>query len=259
VSSRFTSVALMLWLPIAAVVLWWTLSADSVSPFWPPLSDILETFKDDWLFEKVKSDLLPSVWRTAAGLGIAIVAGLVVGVALGLSSSLRRALEPVTDFFRALPMPAMLPLAIVIFGVSPAMEVFFIAFGSVWPILMNTMDGVRGIDLQTLEVARVYRLRRRDVLRQVVLPAAMPQFFAGLRIALAVALVLMVISEMVASTSGLGNFVLVSQQSFQILSMWSGMLMLGVLGFAANVLLVLVERRALAWHRGWRASLLGGA
>ena len=134
---------------------------------------------------------------------------------------------------------------------------FLIAFVCVWPVLLNTIDGVTGIDPTLRETARVYGVSGRDRLLRIVLPAASPQIFAGMRTSLSLALILMVISEMVASTNGIGFFVLQSQRSFAIPEMWSGILLLGLLGYALNLIFVLVERRVLAWHRGARASALG--
>ncbi len=106
------------------------------------------------------------------------------------------------------------------------------------------------------ETARSYGIPRGQVVRRVMLPAATPQIFAGMRTSLSLALILMVISEMVASTNGIGFFVLQSQRSFAIPEMWSGILLLGLLGYLLNVAFVLIERRVLAWHRGARASAL---
>jgi ABC-type nitrate/sulfonate/bicarbonate transport system permease component len=103
----------------------------------------------------------------------------------------------------------------------------------------------------------MYGIPRRDRLLRVTLPAASPQIFAGMRLSVSLALILMVISEMVASTNGIGFFVLQSQRSFAIAEMWSGILLLGILGYVLNLLFVLAERKALAWHRGAKASALG--
>jgi ABC-type nitrate/sulfonate/bicarbonate transport system permease component len=115
---------------------------------------------------------------------------------------------------------------------------------------------VTGIDPTLRDTARVYGVKGSGLLRRIILPAASPQIFAGMRTSLSLALILMVISEMVASTNGIGFFVLQSQRSFAIPEMWSGILLLGLLGYLLNVVFVLVERRVLAWHRGARASAL---
>jgi ABC-type nitrate/sulfonate/bicarbonate transport system permease component len=180
-----------------------------------------------------------------------------IGIPLGLSPLLRRAMSPIVEFLRAIPPPALLPFAIVVLGVGNSGKVFLIAFVCLWPVLLNTIDGVMGIDPTLRETARSYGVSGRDRLLRIVLPAASPQIFAGMRTSLSLALILMVISEMVASTNGIGFFVLQSQRSFAIPEMWAGILLLGLLGYTLNLIFLLAERRVLAWHRGARASALG--
>jgi len=242
---------------VLLVLLWWIASADSESIYFPPLRTIVATFAEVWLFDRVASDLVPSLLRFTAGFVLAVTGGIALGLLIGLSPVIRRATDPIVDFLRTLPKPAIIPPAILFLGVDASMKVFIIAFGAIWPVLLNTVDGVRGVDPDTLDMARVYGLRRGERIRRVVLPAATPQIFAGGRLALAIALILMVVSEMVASTDGLGYFVLLSQQTFAIPEMWSGILLLGIIGYVFNGIFVLAERRALRWHRGWRAAALG--
>jgi ABC-type nitrate/sulfonate/bicarbonate transport system permease component len=253
---RVLGTALELAVPLAILALWAVLSADSETYYFPPLTDILDTFADTWLFERVGSDVVPSLVRLGLGYGIACVAAVALGLALGLSRPLRRALDPTVQFLRSVPPPALLPFGILVLGVGTSMKVFIIAFVCVWPVLLNTIDGVAGVDTTLRETATVYAVPPRDRLLRVTLPAASPQIFAGMRTSLSLALILMVISEMVASTNGIGYFVLQSQRSFAIPEMWSGILLLGILGYVLNAIFLLVERRVLRWHRGARASAL---
>jgi ABC-type nitrate/sulfonate/bicarbonate transport system permease component len=237
--------ALEVIVPLALLALWAVWSANSDTFYYPPLTKILETFNETWVFERVGSDVLPSLLRLTAGYAIAVVVAVGVGIPLGLNATARRAASPIVEFLRAIPPPALLPLAIVVIGVGNSMKVLLIAFVCLWPILLNTIDGIRGIDPTLNDTARVYGMPRL-----VTLPAAAPQIFAGMRTSLSLAVILMVISEMVASTNGIGFFVLQSQRSFAIPEMWSGILLLGILGYVLNLLFTLVERRVLAWHRG---------
>ena len=253
---RLLPVALEISVPIlvVAVLFVWTASSDSY--YFPPLADVLTTFKDTWLFAKFGSDMVPSLVRMGVGFAIAVVAGVSLGMLLGRSRRARRASAPIVEFLRAIPPPALLPFAILVIGVGASMKIFIIAFVCVWPILLNTIDGVTGVDPTLRETTRVYGIGGRDRLWRVMLPAASPQIFAGLRTSLSLALILMVISEMVASTNGIGYFVLQSQRTFAIPEMWSGILLLGILGYTLNGVFVLIERRVLRWHRGARASAL---
>jgi ABC-type nitrate/sulfonate/bicarbonate transport system permease component len=254
--SRALATALEFAVPLLLLVLWGLLSANSDTYYFPPLTDILETFMDTWVFERVQSDVVPSLTRLALGYGIACVVAITVGLALGLSRPLRRATDPIVQFLRAIPPPALLPFGILVLGVGNSMKIFIIAFVCLWPVLLNTIDGVAGVDPTLRETARVYDIGPVDRVLRVTLPAAAPQIFAGMRTALSLALILMVISEMVASTNGIGYFVLQAQRSFAIPEMWSGILLLGILGYVLNAVFLLAERRVLRWHRGSRASAL---
>jgi ABC-type nitrate/sulfonate/bicarbonate transport system permease component len=254
--TRALATALEIAVPIALVVLWGVWSAGSGSYYYPPLTKILTSFKDTWLFSRVGSDVVPSLVRLALGFVIASVVAVALGLVLALVPWLRRATDPIVQFLRSIPPPALLPFGILVMGVGNAMKVFIIAFVCLWPVLLNTMDGISGIDRTLLETSRVYQISSRDRILRVMLPAASPQIFAGLRTSLSLALILMVISEMVASTNGIGYFVLQSQRTFAIPEMWSGILLLGLLGYVLNLLLMIVERRVLRWHRGARSSAL---
>jgi ABC-type nitrate/sulfonate/bicarbonate transport system permease component len=242
--------------PLLLLVVWGVLSAGSDTYYFPPLTSIFSRFSEIWLFERFWSDAVPSVVRMGLGYGLAIVVAVSAGVALGMSRRARLAVDPIVEFLRAIPPPALLPFAMLILGIGDLMKVFLIAFVCLWPILLNTIDGVTGVDMTLRETTRVYRARRMDRIRLVVMPAAAPQIFAGMRTSLSLALILMVISEMRASTNGIGFFVLQAQRSFRITDMWSGIFLLGILGYTLNAGFVLVERRVLRWHRGARQSAL---
>ena len=240
--------------PLVVLAILWFWSAGSDVFYFPPLTDVLTTFKDTWLFDRVGSDVVPSLVRLFIGYFIAVAVGVGGGIALGLSPVLRKTTEPIVEFLRAVPAPALLPFALLVLGVGNDSKIFVIAFVCLWPILLNAVDGVAGVDPTLVDTGRVYRIPARDRLRHVVLPAAAPQIFAGMRTSLSLALILMVISEMVASSNGIGYFVLQSQRSFAIPEMWSGIILLGILGYIFNAVFLLLERRALAWHRGARAA-----
>jgi ABC-type nitrate/sulfonate/bicarbonate transport system permease component len=254
---RVLEAALEITVPLLVLVVWGLLSAGSESFYFPPLTSILSTFADIWLFERIGSDVVPSLVRMGLGYSTAVLIAIVVGVLLGLMRRGRLVAGPIVEFLRSIPPPALLPFAILVFGTGTDMKVFIIAFVCLWPILLNTIDGVTGVDPTLRETTRVYGVSTIDRIRLVVMPAAAPQIFAGMRTSLSLALILMVISEMVASTNGIGYFVLQAQRRFNMPEMWSGIFVLGILGYALNAGFVLVERRVLRWHRGARASALG--
>jgi ABC-type nitrate/sulfonate/bicarbonate transport system permease component len=242
--------------PLALLAIWWLWSTGSESFYFPPLPDILNTFGETWVFERVGSDVAPSLARLGAGFAIAVVIGVGGGTLLGLSYTARRTVAPIVEFLRAIPPPLFIPAGIVVLGVGDRMRVFIIALACVWPILLNAIDGVAGVETTLVETARSYGIRPLDRLRSVILPAALPQIFAGMHTSLSLAIIMMVVSEMVASTNGIGFFILQSQRLFAIPEMWSGILLLGLLGYGLNYGFTLVERRVLRWHRGARAGAL---
>jgi ABC-type nitrate/sulfonate/bicarbonate transport system permease component len=238
--------------PLALIAIWWFWSASAGSFYFPPLEDILRTFVDVWLGPRLVDDVLPSLRRLVLGYGLAAVLGVSLGLLLGRAPGVRRATGPILEFLRAIPPPLLIPVGMLVLGLGDGMKVAVIALVCLFPVLLNTTDGVRGVDPVLLDTGRTYGLSRGLTLRRIVLPAAAPQIFVGLRTSLAMALILMVISEMVASQNGIGFTILQAQRTFALPEMWSGILLLGLLGVALNALFALVERRALRWQRGAR-------
>ena len=160
-------------------------------------------------------------------------------------------LEPITEVLRPIPSPAYLPIVILFLGIDDEMKIFMIAFAIVFPVLLNTYSGVRSVDPIQLQTARTFGVSGRKLLTQIVLPASSPYIFTGMRVSLAVALIVMVISEMVAASSGIGYFILSAQRGFKIRDMFAGVLTLAVLGYVLNRLFLMIENRVLAWHYGY--------
>ena len=240
-------------LAILAAWQWWTVQAND--PKFPRLSTILVEFRDLWLFSQFELHVVPSLVRIGAGFGIAVVVGIVLGIALGISRWARIAAMPHIEWWRAMPPPALLPISVILLhSIENRQKIAFIAFFCLFPILLNTIDGVRGIDPATMETASSYGIRGFERIRRVVFPAALPQIFAGMRTSLSLAVIIMVLAEYFSSTSGVGYVLLISKNTLQLAPMWAAIVLIGVLGYLLNLLLILVERRVLAWHRGWRAA-----
>jgi ABC-type nitrate/sulfonate/bicarbonate transport system permease component len=241
-------------LPVLLVAGWWVASDDSTDVYWPPLRTILETFPDVWTGERLKNDVLPSVLRLTGGYALAAVVGVALGTVIGSYRRVRAVCEPVLEFLRAVPPPVLVPVIMLFAGIGDTMKVTVIASGCVWPILLNTVEGVRAVDPVMTETARSYGITGTTRLRSLVLRSASPQIFAGLRQALSIGIILMVISEMFAASNGLGFTIVQFQRGFAIPDMWTGILVLGLLGFLLSVVFQLVERRVLGWYHGLRAS-----
>jgi len=241
--------------PLAILLAWQLWTASAHSPKFPRLSTILVEFRRLWLFSQFGSDVLPSLERIGAGFGIAVAAGVALGIPFGLSSVARRAAMPHIEYWRAIPPPALLPISIVLLhSIGNTQKIAFIAFFCFFPVLLNTIDGVRGIDPTLVETARSYNIPAHERILRIVLPAALPQIAAGMRNSLSLAVIMMVLSEYFSSTNGVGYVLLISKNTFQLAPMWAAIVLIGVLGYALNLLFLLGERRVLAWHRGFRAA-----
>lgn len=252
-SRRWTYLALEIGTPLVLLAALWAWTSTAESLYFPPLGDVLTAFRVNWLFERFGQDVVPSLGRAAAGYAIAVVLGVGLGLLLGQVRLLRRGLEPVVEFLRAVPPPALLPFALLVFGLGAGMKIFIIALVCLWPVLLSTVEGVRSVDPVLRETARVYRITPVRLLTRVVLPSASPKILAGMRTSLALSVVMMVVSELVASTDGIGYFVVQSQRSYAIADMWSGIVLLGLVGYLLNSAFLLVERRVLRWHLAMRS------
>ncbi|MGC0207372.1 ABC transporter permease [Streptomyces sp. NPDC003642] len=241
-------------LPAVLVTVWWVVSAGSTHVYWPPLRTVLAAFPDVWTAERLRGDVVPSLLRLTAGYGVAAVAGVALGTVIGSHRRVRALCEPVLEFLRALPPPVLVPVIMLFAGIGDTMKIAVIASGCVWPVLLNTVEGVRAVDPVLAETARSYGITGTARLRDVVLRSASPQIFAGLRQALSIGIILMVISEMFAADNGLGFTVVQFQRGFAIPDMWTGILLLGLLGFLLSVLFRLAERRVLGWYHGLREA-----
>jgi ABC-type nitrate/sulfonate/bicarbonate transport system permease component len=252
VTGAFAAVGLRLSILVGLIVTWQVLTSITDSPFFPTFAEAADRLWNNWLTNPavLGGHLVPSLTRLMTGWLAAVALGITVGTLMGLSNRLHDYLDPIAQFLRAIPPPALLPLFIVLLGIGDGMKVTMILFGVIWPIILNTIDGVRSVDSLHLDTARVFGLGRTDVLFKVILPSAGPKIFAGLRVSLSIAVILMVISEMVATINGIGFTLVQAQRNFRTLDVWAGILMLGLIGYGLNAILTLAERRVLRWQRG---------
>jgi ABC-type nitrate/sulfonate/bicarbonate transport system permease component len=253
-----------IWLLVVVLLVWELLTrtvADSL--FIPRVSDIFRTFGDTWfaptpstlfLSDEFREQVLPSVGRIAAGYGIATVIGVCGGILLGVWHPAGAFFNPLIRLGMSVPVTALLPLAIVVFGITNSMNVFLIALGCLWPILINAYDGARGIDGTMTLTARSMQLSRRRYFLNVLLPGASPRIVAGMRVSVGTAMVLMVVSELYAATSGLGYYLTQQQRLFRFPQLWSAILLIALLGILANAAFAALERSALRWHHTVRGD-----
>ncbi|GAA3593632.1 ABC transporter permease [Nonomuraea rosea] len=247
-----------LWVIPAVLVVWEIAGRFLEDTDFPPPTTIVARMWELWfsgpisrvfLTDDAIENLLPSLGRMFSGWILASVIGVLLGVLLGRSRSAADYVNPLIEFGRAVPPPLLVPLFVVLFQVELTTQLATIVFGVIWPVLLNSIDGARAVDRTYTETATVFNLSRMQRLRVVVLPAASPKIFAGLRLSLSLALILMVITELIGGSNGIGYQLLQAQRSFDGAGVWAAIALLGVLGYVVNSLFVLAERRVLVWHR----------
>lgn len=252
VRSRPVQVALNVlqraWLIVVVFAVWWIATANSTNVFIPSLESILVSLGRDLSNGVIASGAAYSLGNLAAGLLIAVAVGIIGGLILGETKRLREIVDPVIHFFRSVPQAALVPLIIGAFGIGQGPKIYTIAFACMWPVLLNTIDGVLGVEPTIRKFSKVYRIPRGLHFRKVVLPAALPQIVAGVRVALPIGITVMVVSELFAANKGLGFYILNSSATFMVPETWAGALLVGVIGYILSLLFVVLERRILSWY-----------
>lgn len=236
------------WLIVVVFAIWWTVSANSTNIFIPSLEEILLSLRRDLANGVIGSGAGYSLTNLGVGLLLAVAVGIAGGLILGETRRLREIVDPVIHFFRSVPQAALVPLIIGAFGIGQGPKIYTIAFACMWPVLLNTIDGVLGVEPTIRKFSKVYRIPPGLHFRRVVLPAALPQIVAGIRVALPIGITVMVVSELFAANKGLGFYILNSSATFQVPETWAGALLVGVIGYILSLLFIVFERRILSWY-----------
>ena len=235
----------------AAVVYTWQLAADAklISPvFFPSPArtfaalSVMEERGDLW------KPMAATAMRMFYGWVLASLVGMILGAAIARSGPIRAYLEPMLEFLRPLPASAIIPPAILFLGLTSTMAVTVISFGALWPVLLGSYHGFRSVDPQLAEMAAAMRMKSIAFLWKVALPSALPDIFAGIRVSLAIALILAIVTEMQSAQTGLGFNILMAQRSFRSPELFAGIIVLGVLGLFTNQAIIMAERRLLRWR-----------
>jgi ABC-type nitrate/sulfonate/bicarbonate transport system permease component len=240
---------------VVAAWQWWANAHPTF--FLPTPKDIGEHLRADWFSGSPASVFLTTRAREAIqqtfgtallGWVIAACLGTCLGAVLGTRRRLASASAPPLLILRSVPPVAAIPIAIVIFGVGAQMRIAVVAVGCLWPVLLNAVAAVATVDPTLRDVAALNRLSPIATFTRVLIPAAAPKLFAGLRIALALGIVLSVGSELFAGTGGVGGALLQAQSTFDVPAMWAALVVLAVVGAVVNAVLLIVERVALRWN-----------
>lgn len=243
-SPRIAGVALLV-----ALLLLWQVSAlrwvDSAN--WPPVSEIVLALVAGLRSGELAQVFGSTLWRMAAGFALGSGLGVLLGIAMATLPRVNAALRPLVELLRPIPIPAVVPPLILLLGIDHAMKVFVTMFACFFPVLINTIGGVRAVDGTMLDVARTFQVGRVRALLQVVLPASLPYILAGLRISLALALIVSVVAEMIAGSEGIGYYIVMMQYAMRATDMYAAIFLLAAVGYGLNAALLGVERRLLHW------------
>jgi ABC-type nitrate/sulfonate/bicarbonate transport system permease component len=239
---------------IVVLAIWEVVARMKQSVYIPPVSTIATTFWHEWFTgPQMHDQTLPSMVRMFIGYCCASFLGMLIGVLIGTYRPLFRLVDPFLQFLRAIPPTAIIPVGILLIGIGDLMKIIVIIFGAFWPILINAADGARNVPPERLDTARIFGVSKFGVLATVIFPSALPAIFAGLRTGLAIAFIMIVVSEMIGSTNGLGYYILQAQRTFAIPEMYGGIVLLAILGYCLNAGFLAIEHRVLAWHHGQTA------
>jgi ABC-type nitrate/sulfonate/bicarbonate transport system permease component len=235
---------------LAALLALWQVSALYwvASPNWPPVTRIAAD-----LVAGLGSGELPgvfgsSLYRMLSGYALGTAAGLALGLLMASVRLVHAALEPAVELLRPIPIPAIIPPLILLLGVDDAMKIFIVAFSAFFPVLVNTVAGVRAVDPVPVNVARTFGYGRLRTALRVVLPASLPYILAGMRVSLALALIVTVVAEMIAGSEGIGYYIMTMQYALRAGDMYGAIFLLAALGYALNRGFLAIERRILHWY-----------
>lgn len=238
------------WLAIALfLVAWETIPRlGIVNPtFLPPVSKVaIQLAKLLWSGE-LERHIGLSLARSSAGFALALAWALPLGFLLGWFRAFERYVEPLIQIFRQTSAFALFPLFIILLGIGEVSKIAIIFYGAQWPILLNTINGVKNVDPLLVKSARSMGLGNFALFRKVVLPAALPSIFTGLRLAATLSILIIVSAEMMGASAGLGYVLTNSQYNFDILRMYSAIVVLALMGLGTNHLLVSLEKRFTSW------------
>jgi ABC-type nitrate/sulfonate/bicarbonate transport system permease component len=235
---------------LGAVLLLWQLvtAGGLVSRVFVPSPEAALAALQRGLARDLPGQALATILLMLQGWLIACAVAAALGAVIGLWRPVREALEPTLEFMRPLPASAIIPVAIALFGLTPGMVLGVVAFGSLWPVLLATVHGFKAVEPRLVEVSAALGMTRAAFIRKIGLPNAVPDILAGMRLSLTVALILAVVTEMLAGQSGLGTAILLAGRAFRSADIFAGLLLLAVIGLVSNLALQAAERRLLRWR-----------
>lgn len=214
----------------------------------PRPSDVLNTFVELWQSNMLWKHLLPSLSRLAIGSAIGVTLGIGIGVLIGLFSLIRAGLVPLVAALFPVPKIALLPLFVIWFGIDEASKYALIALGTFTPTVVATYGAVDNVDRSLIRMGQSFSLPWLSIVRKIVLPGAMPGILSGLRVSLAIGIILLVAAEMLGAEHGVGAYILQAGSLYDLERLFAGVVILSVLGVAVSFVIGAIENRLLSWR-----------
>ena len=235
---------------LLALLALWQVSAEYwiVSPNWPPLSAVGKALVAGLYSGELLGVFSSSLYRMLVGYALGVGCALGIGLLMANVRTAFVALDPMLELLRPVPIPAIVPPLILLLGIDDTLKIFVVAFSVFFPVLGNTIGGVRAVDPVAIDVARTLRVGRLRMIVRVVLPASLPYILAGMRISLALALIVTVVAEMIAGSAGIGYYLLTMQYAMRADDMYAAIVLLAVTGYVLNHGFLAVEHRLLHWY-----------
>lgn len=237
---------------IIALLLIWELAsragvADSV--LLPAPSNILVRLFGLLQEHQIYLDCLVTGYRFLAGYIIGCAIAIPLGILLGISNRFYLSFDMLLECLRPIPASALIPIALLLFGLGDKMTIAIVAYAVVWPVLINTMDGVRSVDPVLIDTGKVFGLNSRELVRQVLIPASLPSIVTGMRISLALSITLVIVVEMLVGDRGLGHRIIEAERTFRFPEMYGMTFLIGALGYIANRTFIAVSGLFIGWHQ----------
>ena len=253
--SRMRNPLLAVLFPGAVLVIWHFATYGQKFTLIPPPSDVAVALwdlafggvNDDAYSRTLHIHLLASLSRVYGGFAIALAVALPLGLLIGRIALVRQVLDPTLQVLRPIPVTAWLPLAMIMFGLGPRSAFFLVCLGAFYPILINTIFGVRTVDARLFEAASMLGCTGTAQFFRVVLPASLPAIFTGLRLGLGFAWVVIVVGEMTGVQTGLGAIIMEARQLSRTEIVICGMIVIGIAGFISDRLVMMIGKRLLRW------------
>jgi len=198
---------------------------------------------------QIYADLGVTSYRFLAGYLIGCAIAIPLGLVMGISRKLYLSLDMLLESLRPIPASALIPIALLCFGLGDGMTVAIVAYAVVWPVLINTIDGVRGVDSLLVDTGRVFGLNQRELVREIFIPASLPSVATGMRISLALSITLVIVVEMLVGDQGLGHRIIDAERTFRFPEMYGLTFLIGVLGYTANRAFFAFSDTFIGWHR----------